>query len=200
MANRAAFYQLLGEIAALPPNERHERMVALHAEVTEGYCSAVARLSEQDAARVGPDGRTVAQVIGHILEWDRFTLLGVGELLAGVEFPRIVNNVGWLDRAGQEYTFESVDEFNAFQAQQALTMEWTDIRDGTIRAARRLQAVFAHPNLVNAELLDRTRPFTFTLGEDLTLTLPVGWYMWMLVVEHQAIEHVDEVGWGWGDA
>lgn len=200
MADRAAFYQLIGEIAALPPQERHERLAALHAEVAEGYCAAIARLSDQDAARVGPDGRTVAQVIGHILEWDRFTLLGVGELLAGVELPRVVNNVGWLDRAGQEYTFEGVDDFNKYQAQQALTMEWATIRDGSIRAAKRLQAVFAHPALLNAELLEQTRPFQFTLGEQQSLTLPAGWFIWMIVVEHQAIEHIDEVGWGWGAA
>ena len=31
------------------------------------------------------------------------------------------------------------------------------------------------------------------------LSLMVGWYLWFITIEHQAVEHIDEVGWGYGD-
>ena len=50
------------------------------------------------------------------------------------------------------------------------------------------------PDAADAELLEQTRSHTFTLRDSLTLTMPVGWYLWIITIEHEAVEHVDEVG------
>ena len=60
-----------------------------------------------------------------------------------------------------------------------------------------LQALFAHPDLLTPELLEQTRSYKFTLADTLTLMLPVGWFIWIVTIEHEAVEHVDEVGWGY---
>lgn len=70
----------------------------------------------QDATRVGSDGRTLAQVVGHIAEWERFTILAVGEIIAGVHWPRIMNLSGYVEPDGQVREFTSVDAFNDYQA------------------------------------------------------------------------------------
>ncbi len=133
-------------------------------------------ISAEAAARTGPDGRSVAQVIGHIAEWDRFAILAAGEMLAGVAHPRIIDNGGYIEPDGSERAFESVTEFNAHQAARHATWPWEDIRDLAMRSATALRALFAHPALLTPELLEQTSSYTFTLGDVLTLTTPVGWY------------------------
>ena len=135
----------------------------------------------------------------HIAEWDRYAILAAGEMLAGVAYPRIINNGGYIEPDGGERAFEGVAEFNAYQAARHATWPWEDIRDLAVRSATALQALFAHPALLSPELIEQTSSYTFTLGDVLTLTTPVGWYVWIITIEHEAIEHVDEVGWGYGD-
>jgi len=73
------FYRRSVEIAAQPPHERHRLLAGPHTDVATRYLDAVRAISPQDAARVSSDGRTVAQVVGHIAEWGRFTILTAGE-------------------------------------------------------------------------------------------------------------------------
>src|SRR5262245_272123 len=112
MTQKTSFYDQIGEIAALPPQERHGRFAAMHADVVTGYCAALQAIGAEGALRIGPDGRSVAQVIGHIAEWDRFAILAAGEMLAGVTFPRVIGNTGYIEPDGSERSFKSVDEFN----------------------------------------------------------------------------------------
>jgi hypothetical protein len=198
MTDRTGFYQRIAEIVAWPPQERHRRLAELHAGVADGYCAAVQAIGAASAARPGPDGRSVAQVIGHIAEWDRYALLAAGELLAGVKWPRIMVNAGFIEPDGAERTFKGVHHFNAYHAERQVGLPWEEIRDLAIRSARALQALFAHPALLTPDLLEQTRSYEFTLADTLTLTAPIGWYIWIITIEHEAVEHVDEVGWGYG--
>ena len=86
----------------LPPQERHRRLAALHADVVAGYARAVQAIDAEGGARPGPDGRSVAQVIGHIAEWDRYGILAAGEMLAGVLWPRIMASAGFIEPDGAE--------------------------------------------------------------------------------------------------
>jgi hypothetical protein len=197
MTDRAGFYQRIAEIAALPPHERHRRLAELHAGVVAGYCAAVQSIDAEAAARPGPDGRSVAQVIGHIAEWDRYGILAAGEMLAGVAWPQMMAGAGFIEPDGVERTFKGVYDFNAYQAERQAGLPWAQIRDLALGSATALLALFTHPALLTPELLEQTRSYQFTLGDVLTLTLPVGWYLWIITIEHEAIEHVDEVGWGY---
>jgi hypothetical protein len=197
MTERASFYQQIAEIVALPPQERHRRLAALHADVVAGYCAAVQAIDAEAAARPGPDGRSVAQVIGHIAEWDRYAILAAGEMLAGVLWPRIMASTGFIEPDGAERTFKGVHDFNAYHAERHASCPWEDIRDLAIRSAVALQALFAHPALLTPALLEQTSSYDFTLADTLKLTTPVGWYLWIITIEHEAVEHIDEVGWGY---
>ena len=197
MTDRAGFYQDIAEIAALPPQQRHGRLAELHADVVAGYCAAVQAISPAAAARTGPDGRSVAQVIGHIAEWDRYSILAAGEMLAGVTWPRIMVSAGFIEPDGAERKFKGVHDFNAYHAERQASLPWEQIRDLALRSATALQVLFAHPALLTPELLEQTMSYQFTLASSLTLTMPVGWYLWIVTIEHEAVEHVEEVGWGY---
>ncbi len=82
-------------------------------------------------------------MIGHIAEWDRYALLAAGEMLAGVAYPRIMASTGYIEPDGAERAFESVTEFNAYQATRHASWPWEDIRDLAIRSATALEALFA---------------------------------------------------------
>ena len=80
------FYHKIVAIAAQSPAERRLSLVGLHTDVITPYLNAVRAMTAQDAARVSSDGRTLGQVVGHIAEWERFTILDV--------YSRYV--VGWM--------------------------------------------------------------------------------------------------------
>jgi hypothetical protein len=134
-------------------------------------------ISAVSAARTGPDGRSVAQVIGHIAEWDRYAILAAGEMLAGVAWPRIMVCAGFIEPDGAERKFKGVDDFNAYHAERQASVPWEHIRDLALRSATALQTLFAHPALLTPELLEQTRSYTFSLADSLTLTTPIGWYI-----------------------
>src|SRR5688500_7290491 len=51
MTQHAGFYQQIAEIVGLPPQERHRRLAALHADVVAGYCAAVQAIDAAAATR-----------------------------------------------------------------------------------------------------------------------------------------------------
>jgi len=111
-----AFYQRIVAIAAQSPAERRLSLIHLHTDVVIPYLDAVRAMTAQDATCVSSDGRTLAQVVGHIAEWERFTILAVGEIIAGVRWPQIMNLSGYVEPEGQVRGFASIDAFNAYQA------------------------------------------------------------------------------------
>ena len=64
-----AFYQRVFEALAQPPEQRYALLAQLHTDVHVGFVAAIRALSVADASRVSADGRSVAQVVGHIMEW-----------------------------------------------------------------------------------------------------------------------------------
>ena len=115
------FYRRIIEIAAQPPHEWHALLASLHADVVARYLDALRAISPQGAARTSPDSRAVAQVVGRIAEWERFTILATGEMIAGVEWPRLMALSGYVEPDGRTRDFTSVDAFNAYQAARHAT-------------------------------------------------------------------------------
>jgi hypothetical protein len=33
------------------------------------------------------------------------------------------------------------------------------------------------------------------LPSGITLTVPVGWYLWLVSIEHEAVDHAEDLGW-----
>ncbi len=199
MTHRETFYQHIADALTQPPHERHRRLAELHTQVVAGYCGAVQAITAEAAAGPSADGRTLAQVIGHIAEWDRYAILSAGEMLAGAEWPCLMTFSRFIEPDGTLRSFKSVHEFNAQQAERHAQWPWERIRDLAIQSATAIQILFTHPALLTPELLERTKPYTWTMNETIRQTLPVGWYLWFITIEHQAVEHTDEVGWAYGD-
>ena len=188
------FYQKIVAIAAQSPAERRLSLVGLHTDVVTPYLNAVRAMTAQDAARISSDGRTLGQVVGHIAEWERFTILAVGEIITGVRWPQIMNMSGYVEPDGQVREFTSVDAFNDYQANKHAEWSWVQIQDLAIQTAATLQVLFAHPSLVSWERLEQTKAYCWQLPNEMSVTVSCGWYLWMVTLEHEAVEHAVDLG------
>jgi len=188
------FYQKIVAIAAQSPAERRLSLVGLHMDVVTSYLNAVRAMTAQDAARISSDSRTLGQVIGHIAEWERFTILAVGEIITGVRWPQIMNLSGYVEPDGQVREFANVDAFNDYQATKHAAWSWARIQNLAIQAALTLQVLFARPSLVSWERLEKTQAYRWCLPNEMDVTVSCGWYLWMVTLEHEAVEHAVDLG------
>jgi hypothetical protein len=180
------FYQKIVAIAAQSPAERRLSLVGLHMDVVTSYLNAVRAMTAQDAARISSDSRTLGQVIGHIAEWERFTILAVGEIITGVRWPQIMNLSGYVEPDGQVREFANVDAFNDYQATKHAAWSWARIQNLAIQAALTLQ--------VSWERLEKTQAYRWCLPNEMDVTVSCGWYLWMVTLEHEAVEHAVDLG------
>jgi hypothetical protein len=188
------FYQKIVAIAAQSPAKRRLSLVGLHTDVIAPYLNVVRAMTAQDAAHVCSDGRTLGQVVGHIAEWERFTILAVGEIIAGVSWPQIMNLSGYVEPDGQVREFTRVDAFNDYQATKHAAWSWEQIQDLAIQTAAMLQILLAHPSLVSWERLEQTKAYRWQLPNEMNVMVPCGWYLWMVTLEHEAVEHAVDLG------
>jgi hypothetical protein len=188
------FYQKIVAIAAQSPAERRISLVGLHTDVITPYLNAVRAMTAKDAARVSSDGRTLGQVVGHIAEWERFTILAVGEIITGVCWPQIMNLSGYVEPDGHVHKFTSVDAFNDYHATKHAAWSWEQIQDFAIQTAAILQILFAHPLLMSWEHLEQTKAYLWRLPNEMSVTVLCGWYLWMVTLEHEAVEHAVDLG------
>jgi hypothetical protein len=191
------FYADLAAIAELPPGERRRRLAGLHAEVAARHRSAVEAITDDGAMRVTPAGRTVAQVVGHIAEWERYIIQSAGEVIAGVRWPRLVTHRGYTEPDGSVHDFLTDDAFNAYQARKHAAEAWPAIRALALATSATLQRLFADPELLPVERLEQTGRWDhYRLPTGVTLRLPCGWFLWMIAIEHEAVEHTDDLALG----
>lgn len=188
------FYQKIVAFAAQSPAERRLSLIGLHADVVIPYINAVRVITAQDAVRISSDSRTLGQVVGHIAEWERFTILAVGEIITGVRWPQIMNMSGYVEPDGQVREFTSVDAFNDYQANKHAAWSWMQIQDLAIQTAAALQVLFAHPSLLSWERLEQTQAHCWRLPNEISVTVSCGWYLWMVTLEHEAVEHSVDLG------
>ena len=188
------FYQKIVAIAAQSPAKRRISLVGLHAEVVTPYLNAIRAMTAQDAGRISSDNRTLGQVVGHIAEWERFTILAVGEIITGVRWPQIMNLSGYVESDGQVCEFSSIDAFNDYQAAKHTAWSWEQIQNLAIQTAANFQILFAHPSLVSWECLEHTKAYRWQLPNEMSVMVSCGWYLWMVTLEHEAIEHALDLG------
>lgn len=193
MLERDAFYRQLVSIARRPPPDRHILLSALHAEVLAHYLAVVRTITEQASTRIGSDGRTIGQMVAHIAEWERWTLVAVGEIVAGVEWPQIMNLSGYVESNGQTKDFASVDAFNAYQATKYAKQPWAQIQNLACDVATSLHLKFTQPKLVTPRRLEDTKVYEWHQPGGTDLAMPTGWYLWMVSLEHEGVEHVADL-------
>ena len=189
----------LVEAVSQEPAARHTALLALHREALTAYLEAVQRITPEQAAQpvqVEGDPRTLGQIVGHIAAWDRFSTLAAGDILAGVRHPRtITTTLGYIDEDGLVLDFESVDDFNAWAAEQDNQRTWAEIQTSALQMAQTFYTLFTHPDLLSAQRLEQTTLHIKRLGNGMVIEdLPMGWVLWLLQIEHIAISHADELG------
>ncbi len=183
----------------LPPEQRYRGLLNLHERIQAEYCRAVARIGPQRAVQTGSDGRSILQVVGHIAEWDRWTVLGAGELLAGAPAPQLMQLQGYLSPTGEARSFESVDAFNAAMAESQAEASWDQIQPLALRMSGALYTLFSHPLLLNPAILEQGAPAQVHFPSGKTITVPVGWVLWYMALEHEGVEHARDLGIQAGD-
>lgn len=192
-----SFYSRVAEIAVLPPDERYRAISELHTGVFEGYMEALRGITPEGAVRVVPDGRTVNQVVGHIAEWERYVIISAGEVLAGVVWPGLMAHARYVEPDGIAFAFRNDDEFNARQAEKYAARPWAETRELAIHTASAGHGLWVRSGLLRPELLERTRLWEhYRLPTGVTLSLPCGWFLWMITIEHEGVEHASDLRLG----
>lgn len=184
-----AFYAKVLAISNQPADRRVKGMNHLHVECMDQYLAAIRSIDETTASRVTPDGRTVAQIVAHIAEWERYTSLAIGEIVAGIKEPQIMRMKGFLEQDGRVLSFKNVDDFNAYQAKKYENVSWKEIQPLAIRMAIALQGTFSQPAILPYDLLEQTAPYRYRLAGGSLISLPVAWYLWIATLEHEIVDH-----------
>lgn len=187
------FITEIRQIFQLPPEQRQRSMISFHHEVCERYCHAVSSITAERAAETSSDGRQIKQVIGHIMEWDRFTLICFGQLLSGVKSRKILWKNGYLDHVGEPYNFGSLDAFNAFQAERQTMVPWQEIQANAIDIAKTLFSLLSSPAIITPRLLEETETISPELYDGKRIAIPCGWFLWYVILDHQAVEHARDL-------
>ncbi len=185
----AHFDECVRAALAQEPVGRREGLAELHDLVYVNYMSSLARLSGAQAARQGVDGRSIAQVVGHIAEWERWAILAVSEVLAGVELPRLMSLRGYPADDAPSRSFSTEDGFNAYQAARMSSWPWERVRAVAIAQATALYGLWARPGVLPLHRIERTRPASWRLGDGSQLTVSAGWCLWLVTLEHAGVDH-----------
>jgi len=175
----------------MPPSKRHSAVAELHAQVVDVYLGAVGSIQDVAASQPSSDGRTIGQVVGHIAEWEPWVLQAGGEIASGVVWPRIMELSAYVDIDGQVRDFRDVEDFNAFQATKQARWPWSRIQALAVRTATAVQSLFVQ--VLAPEYLEETRDYTWELPGRVRMTLPCGWYLRLVTLEHEAVEHADDL-------
>ena len=192
------FYARVLRAVENAPPQRHADLLALHHDVLADYLKSIERITAAEAAQPlngTDDSRTLGQLVGHFVGWDRFSILAAGDILAGVEVPRtVLDQRGFVDVDGKVYDFESVDAFNDWHAERDRQLPWDTIQADAIDYARTLYSMFADPALLNAERLEKTRMHLKRLHNGVVIEdIRMGWALWLIELQHWAVEHATEL-------
>jgi hypothetical protein len=185
------FYPKIFAISNMPANIRVKGMNRIHSECLSTYLSAIYAIDHEKAAQICPDGRTMAQIVAHIAEWERYIIQSMGDIISGVKNPPFLSCKAYLDTDGTGVDFDSIDEFNEFQAHKYKNSDWTDIQKLAIHTASALQGIFSQPVVLPFDLMEKTEPYDWHVPGGSIVSIPVAWYLWIVVLEHEVVDHAD---------
>ncbi len=191
--NHKLFNQTLSDAVQLPAAERHQKFLQVHRQVWESYRAAINAITAEQAAKTSSDGRSIAQVVGHIAEWDRFFIQVCSEFLMGLPRPRAWSLKGYIEQNGNCKDFDNIEEFNQYQMQRQADLPWEDIQQTALRSGEVLFTLFTTPGLMDAAQLEKSKPCNWQIpgfvGE-----VPMAWLVWAVIMEHEGVEHTLDLG------
>jgi len=191
--NHTEFSHTLSAAVQLRAEERHARFVVVHTKIWEEYQLAVRSITPARAAEASCDGRSIALVVGHIAEWDRFFIQMCAEFMIGIQSPRAWNLKGYLGTDGSVMDFDNIEAFNQYQMKRQADLPWEDIQRTALRSGEVLYHLFATPGLMDVPQLESSKPERWQLpgfrGE-----VPMAWMVWSIIMEHEGVEHAPDLG------
>ncbi len=187
-----SFIKEIRRMFSLAPQQRLQAMTSFHSKVCETYCQAISGIDEARAESKSSDGRMIKQVVGHIMEWERFTLICYGQLLSGVKNRKILWKTGYTDNNGEPYNFGSIEAFNSLHAERQATEPWAKLQADAVRLAKTLQTLLSS-TLITPQLLEDTEVISPELYDGQRLPIPSGWFLWYVILDHEAVEHATDL-------
>jgi hypothetical protein len=188
------FYPKIFALSNMPANIRVKGMNRIHSESLAAYLSAIYAIDSEKASQICPDGRTIAQIVAHIAEWERYIIQSMGDIISGVRKPFVLTLKGYRDVDGTRVDFDTIDEFNDFQVLKYKNTPWSEIKPLAIHTASALQGIFSQPVVLPFDLMEKTEPYDWHIPGGSLVSIPVAWYLWIVVLEHEVVDHAQELG------
>lgn len=196
--NADSFYEQVRIGLGMSPEQRHRHYTKLHTSVLNDYVRAIRFTVTDLAEQPAPDSndpRPLKLIVAQMAEWDRFALSAANDILTGLTMPRLVHNLnGYIDAQGTQHNFDNIESFNKLQMQRYAHVEWIEVQRLAIDLAETLHALFSTPKLITVARLEATAPTSITLKNgEVFQNLTMGWALWLIVMEHSAVEHATEL-------
>ena len=186
------WYRNLIDIAkTLNISERYQSLVQLHQATLDFYLPAVQAITSETAASPSSDGRPVSLVVAHIMAWEEWQTQIFGDQNREERLQKQMKLQGYYDTdLGTTVSFKNVDDFNGYSAKRYADKTWEKIQHKAVETALQLQSCFPPtPKLVWIDFLEKTREHNWKIIPGTVLSVPSGWYLWMVSLEHEAVEH-----------
>lgn len=194
-----AFYEQVMIGAEYSPDLRHVHYSKLHQSVLNDYARALRFIFEDVAEAQAPDStdtRALKEIVGHIAEWERYAIYAAADVMAGVRRPRLVSHrAGYIDRDGIARSFATIDDFNAYSSGYYAAQPWYDVQKFAVEMAETVFSLFTSPHVLTPARLEATDVIAKRLHNGQLLeNIPMGWALWLFVLEHEATQHATELG------
>ncbi len=134
-------------------------------------------------------------VVAHIMAWEEWQTQIFEDPNKQKRLQKQMNLQGYYDTdALKIVNFQNVDDFNEYSATRYSERSWAEIKQKAIGTALKLQSFFPPtPQQEWINFLENTPEHKWKILPDISLTIPAGWYLWMVSLEHEAIEHAGDI-------
>lgn len=189
-------------ISQLPSIQKYQALIKLHSQTFSEYKKDISAMTEEEAESKSSDGRIRKIVVAHIMGWEEFQIQVFEDKDPLTRLHKQLNFQGYVDPATrQSIDFfdpyrrsNGVNKFNAYQAEKYNNWSWHKIMQRAISTGQRLKNCFPDkPSKQFLNFLESTPLKRWKLKEDLVVTIPAGFYLWMVSLKHEAIEHRQDI-------
>ncbi|GEM_PF-848092 len=190
------WYGNLIEIAKIPDDrQRYSSLVRLHQETLDFYIPAIQRMTPEVAANPSSDGRPRSLVVAHIMGWEDWQIQVFSDPNREERLLKQMRLQGYYDTdAGKMVDFKNVDDFNDYNSKRYAGKPWEEIQQKAVDTAIQLQSFFPpNPGQDWIDFLENTPEHNWKVLPETELTIPSGWYLWMVSLEHEAVEHREDL-------
>lgn len=189
------WYSNLIEMAKKPDiRQRYDSLVQLHQQTLDFYIPTIRTITPETAAS-SRGGRPRSLVVAHIMGWEEWQVQIFSDPNRDERLRKQMKLQEYYDvEAVKMVDFKNIDDFNAYNAQRYAGKPWEEVQKKAIDTALQLQSFFPPtPDQSWIDFLENTPEHNWKIIPGTTLTIPSGWYLWMVSLEHEAVEHREDL-------